>query len=385
MNQNSATSDDELLMYLVGDIGPSREDVDPIFAHVAPVFGEADVVFAQLETNLTGRGTRMPQAAYADRLAPSAAGAFRRAGFNVLSCASNHCMDWGPEGLADTTSALHGAGIAVAGAGANIHEARRPVIHEARGSRVAFLAYNSILPAGYWAEERRPGCVPLRALTVYQPIEPDQPGTPARIHTYPVREDLAAMQQDIARAREHADVVVVSLHFGIHFVPATLADYQADLAHAAIDAGADMIVGHHPHILKGVEVYKGKPILYSLGNFAMDLPMTPELAASKSFRNLQTLFGGWDVSMDDMYNCPPETQLTLVARCRIAHGRIVHFALLPTWITRRDAAPAILRAGEPHFQEVVDYLAKITQAAGLNGQCTVQGDELIVEGLSWQR
>jgi poly-gamma-glutamate synthesis protein (capsule biosynthesis protein) len=385
MTSAASQPDKSLLLYLVGDIGPSRKDVDSIFAEVSPVFHEAEIVFAQLETNLTDRGVRLPQAAYADRISPDAAAAFRRSGFNVISCASNHCMDWGPDGLFDTLSALGNAGISVVGAGANIQEARRPVILNRDGTRIAFLAYNSILPAGYWADEKRPGCVPLRAHTVFEQIETDQPGTPALIETFAFRGDLEAMKADIAKARANADVVIVSMHFGIHFVPVKLADYQIELAHAAIDAGADMIIGHHPHILKGVEVYRGRPILYSLGNFAMDLPMTPELAASKSFKNLQKLYGGWEVHEDDMYNCPPETQNTLVAKCIIAQGKIRKFSLLPTWITRKNAAPTILKATDPLFTEVANYLETITAGAGLQGHTTQQGDELIPDGLDWSR
>ena len=82
------------------------------------------------------------------------------------------------------------------------------------------------------------------------------------------------MVEDIKQVRSVADVVIVSMHWGIHFMPAKLATYQKEVGHAAIDAGADLIIGTHPHILKGIEVYKGKVIFYSLGNFAMDSSVT---------------------------------------------------------------------------------------------------------------
>jgi hypothetical protein len=84
------------------------------------------------------------------------------------------------------------------------------------------------------------------------------------------RDDLAALCADVAQARREADLVIVSLHWGIHFVPAVIADYQREVAHAAIDAGAELILGHHAHILKGVELYRGKAIFYSLGNLLFD-------------------------------------------------------------------------------------------------------------------
>src|SRR6185369_12708651 len=141
----------------------------------------------------------------------------------------------------------------------------------ADGTTVAFLAYSSILPQAYWADERRPGCAPMRAFTVYEQIEHDQPGTPARIHTYPHRDDLAALEADIRSAKARADLVFVSLHWGIHFVRAAIADYQRDIARAAIAAGAAAILGGHAHILKGCEIIEGKPVFHSLCNFATDL------------------------------------------------------------------------------------------------------------------
>jgi poly-gamma-glutamate synthesis protein (capsule biosynthesis protein) len=88
-------------------------------------------------------------------------------------------MDWGQEAFFDTIEALKGEGISVIGVGKNIEEARKPAILESKGSRVAFLAYNTILPMGYWADANRPGCAPMRAWTLYEQIEHDQPGTPA--------------------------------------------------------------------------------------------------------------------------------------------------------------------------------------------------------------
>ena len=134
------------------------------------------------------------------QLLEAAARHFAEAGYDVISFAGNHCMDWGPEGLNDTLAHLGAAGLDVVGVGQNIAQARRPVIREVNGVRVAFLAACSILPPGFWADERRAGCVPMRAHTLYEQIEIDQPGTPARIHTYAHAEDLAAFLADVRSA-----------------------------------------------------------------------------------------------------------------------------------------------------------------------------------------
>lgn len=367
----------DLQLYAVGDVAPSRPDPDTLFVDVAEELRKGDVVFCQLEINLTERGTRLPQARHTDRTSSAAAQALRRAGFNVVSFAGNHCMDWGREGFFDTIEALRGAGLSVVGVGANLAEARRPVLIERRGTRVAILAYSSILPMGYWAEENRPGCAPLRAHTLYEQIEHDQPGTPARVHTFAHRGDLAALVRDVQQAKAQAEVVVLSLHWGIHFVPAVIADYQREVAHAAIDAGADLILGHHAHILKGIETYRGRPILYSLCNFAVDLRMDAAHAASRGFREIQKLHPHWEPDFESSYNFPADSRRTVVVKCTIAEGAVRRVALLPAWIDRQSQ-PRILKAADPRFDDVVEYLRQMTSEAGLNGDLRREGDEVVI-------
>ncbi|AUV84626.1 hypothetical protein C2R22_24155 (plasmid) [Salinigranum rubrum] len=88
--------------------------------------------------------------------------------------------------------------------------------------------------------------------------------------TFPRESDLDLLAERVVKAKQGADVVVVSLHWGVHFVRARIADYQTTVARRVVNAGADAVIGHHPPILKGVEVYRDTPILYSIGNFAFD-------------------------------------------------------------------------------------------------------------------
>jgi poly-gamma-glutamate capsule biosynthesis protein CapA/YwtB (metallophosphatase superfamily) len=367
----------DVLIYAVGDVAPSRADPDTLFANVASTLRQADIAFCQLEINITERGERLPQVRHTDRTHRGAATALKNAGFSVVSCAGNHCMDWGRDGLFDTLDALKSANLNVVGAGANIVEARKPVIAESKGQRIAFLAYSSILPMGWWAEEKRPGCAPMRAWTLYEQIEHDQPGTPARIHTFANRDDLAALQEDIRKAKAQADVLLVSLHWGIHFVPAVIADYQKEVGFAAIDAGADAILGHHAHILKGVDTYKGKPIIYSLCNFAVDLPMTPEHANSKGFKEIQKLHPRWIPDFDSTYNFPDDAKRTVIAKLIVKEGKLARVALLPAYVNKQSQ-PEILKANDPRFAEVTEYLREMTAEANLNGRFEQQGDELVI-------
>jgi poly-gamma-glutamate capsule biosynthesis protein CapA/YwtB (metallophosphatase superfamily) len=365
-------------LYAVADIGPDREDPRECFALVRDELRKADIAFCQLEVNLTERGARLPQVRHTHRAKASSAAAIKDAGFTIVSFSGNHCLDWGPDGFFDTIDNLKGAGLAVVGVGANIAQARAPVIEEANGVRVAFLAYNSILPSNYWAEADRPGCAPMRAWTIYEQIEPDQPGTPARIHTHALRADLEAMVADVKAAREIADVVVMSIHWGIHFIPAVLADYQQEVARVAIDAGVDLVLGHHAHILKGVEVYRGKAIFYSMGNFAIDLRMTPAHAQGKGFREIQALSPGWEPDFDSLYNFPPDSRMTMVVTANATAEGLRDVGFLPAFINR-DAQPEILKAGDARFDQVVDYLRWTTDQAGLNALLRPDGDTVFVE------
>ncbi len=359
-------------------MAPDRQNPDECFALAAETLRTGDVVFCQLECNLTERGVRLPQARHTHRSTRAAAAAFKKAGFTTVSFCGNHCMDWGPEGFFDTIGNLKGEGLSVVGVGADIHQARAPVIEEANGVKTAFLAYSSILPMSYWAEEKRPGCVPLRAHTVYEQIEHDQPGTPARIHTFAHAGDLAALVADIKAARQKADAVVVSLHWGIHFVPATLADYQREVAYAAIDAGADLILGHHAHILKGIEVYRGKVIFYSLGNFAVDLRMTPEHAASKSFQEIKVLATEWEPDFDSLYNFPPDSRMTLIVRADLTRDGVTGVGFHPAFINR-EAQAETLTAADERFQKVADYVDWCSKHQNLPVTLVPDGDIIRIE------
>lgn len=232
----------------VGDImlGGSAEpylDPDPGYAFAATqkLLSGADIAIGNLETALTERDNDWIDKQYRFRNPPAVADALVTAGFDLVSLANNHSMDFGPAGLEDTLAALKRAGVHAHGAGADLAAAREPVIIALpNGLTIAFLAYSNTFPKAFWAT-------------------PDSPGT-----AFGRREHLVA---DVKAARQRADRVVVSFHWGREKMK-TLRGYQPMLAHAAIDAGASLVLGHHPHILQGVERYNDGLVLYSLGNFA---------------------------------------------------------------------------------------------------------------------
>jgi len=233
---------------LVGDImlGGSADEFmrrhghDYAFAGVADELARADVLFGNLEGPLTDGGEPAADKQYLFRTPPAkVAPALARAGFDVLSLANNHTLDYGATGLFDTRTALFDAGIHAVGAGSDLAGARRAAIVERKGHKVGFLAYSNTFPEEFWAG----------------------PGTPGTAFGH-----RAHVEADVRALGERVDTVVVSFHWGRESTT-ELRDYQPMLARAAIDAGADIVAGHHPHVLQGVERYGGGVILYSLGNF----------------------------------------------------------------------------------------------------------------------
>jgi poly-gamma-glutamate synthesis protein (capsule biosynthesis protein) len=228
---------------------------------LAPRLRRAAVAIGHLEVSHTRRAPRMRKDIAAPGADPDNVAALRRAGFHAVTLAGNHITDCGAEGIADTLRALDAAAIVHCGAGANLDEALRPCFVEGDAGRVGVLGYNCVGPEQAWATATSAGCAYVRVDTAdgstINPRAPLQTPDPA---------SLAAMSRDIRAARESADLLVVSLHKGIVHTPAKLAPYERAVAHAAIDAGADVVVGHHAHILRGIEMHRGKPIFHGLGN-----------------------------------------------------------------------------------------------------------------------
>ncbi|WP_410637331.1 CapA family protein [Amycolatopsis sp. lyj-346] len=225
--------------------------------------GRATAAFAQLEPLLKGADLRF--ANLEGPLDAAMAEALTSAGIDVVSCANDVPLP--SAGLA----VLDHAGIAHCGAGANLDAAHAPAVVERSGEKVAFLAYTS-LRRPYAAQPDFPAIAQAFATTAYQPdpLVAEIPGRPPLVRTTPVPEHLDRLIADIKRAKSDHDHVVVSMHWGLP--GAELAEYQVTYGRAAIDAGADLVAGHGSHTIQAVEVYRGRPILYGLGNLAADRP-----------------------------------------------------------------------------------------------------------------
>ena len=211
--------------------------------HIKHITSSGDLNFANLESPISDRGTPASKR-YVFRARPQAVEVLLDGGFNLVSLANNHILDYGVEAMADTISILDSHGIAHAGAGMDLDSARRGYISEVNGVKVAVLAYTRAAPMRYYpawqAEENKPGTM------------------------FYYRKDL--IMEDLERVRQQVDVVIVSVHWGNEYTHSVNQE-QVDLGRFLVDNGADLVLGHHSHAPQGIEFYQGKPIVYSLGNF----------------------------------------------------------------------------------------------------------------------
>ena len=286
------------------------------FEKLSKVIKGADIAFANLETPLSDRGRRV---GYKFRGPPRFAEALADAGFDVVSTANNLAVDAGERGLLDTLEHLDRADVSRVGSGHNLAEARRPAVVTRNGIKVAFLAYTQTENSGQasFALSNRSGVAPL---------------------------DLGIVRQDIQSVRDEVDIVAVSLHWGIENVR-QVHPAARQLARDVIDAGADIILGHHPHVPRGIEVYRQKVIAYSFGNMVFG-------------HNMGAPWGD-----------------NILARFILSPGRVERVEVLP--ISGQGQAlsqPAVLR-GEPAARVLEGF---VKSSAQLNATVTVEGDIAVI-------
>lgn len=237
-----------VVIHAVGDImlAGSGEKIyrkygyDYPFAATREILQQGDIVIGNLESPLASSGIEFTDKKFRFKVDPQAALALKKAGFTHLSLANNHILDFGVAGLQETLAALAANSIISAGAGQNLTAARKAGITAIHGVKVAFLSYSLTYPEEFFAGKETAGTAPGYA---------------------------ALFTADIAAAKKQADCVIVAFHWGGEGLDKPKA-YQIIAAHRAVDAGADIIIGHHPHTLQGVEYYGKGVIFYSLGNYA---------------------------------------------------------------------------------------------------------------------
>ncbi|MCI6888179.1 MAG: CapA family protein [Lachnospiraceae bacterium] len=219
---------------------------------------QADFFFVNEEFPFSDRGTQAPDKQYTFRLSPEKVSVLQEMGVDGVSLANNHALDFGSEALLDTCETLDQAGILHTGAGHNLNEAKLPVLMEQNGMRIAVIGATRVIPVADWAAGNN---------------------HPGMLATY----DPTVLLEEIRRLSEEQDYVIVYVHWGIERKEYP-EEYQRTLAKQYIDAGADLVIGSHPHVLQGIEYYKGSPIVYSMGNFVFgsSIPRTMLLEVTLS-------------------------------------------------------------------------------------------------------
>lgn len=247
-------SDDDIHLLAVGDVQlgryvelkmRQRKDYTYPFQNVAEFLQTADITFGNLDAPLV-HGKNTPQDSFFLRADPEAVEGLKFAGFDVMSIANNQTMNYGPFGLVLTLSTLLNSEITPIGAGSDIDMAHTPAIVEVKGKKIAFYGYvDPSIPPGQLLNAARSGKAGVALM------------------------DIEAVKNDVKNALKETDIVIVSMHAGSQFAKQPTS-FQRDFAHAAIDAGASVVIGHHPHVIQPIEWYKDGVIFYSLGNFVSD-------------------------------------------------------------------------------------------------------------------
>lgn len=252
------------------------------FEEVAPILNKSDIVFGNLESVLSACGNPNPDKRLCLRGNSSFIDGIRHAGFNVLSLANNHSFDFGADAYRDMYKLLQNNGIKSVGAGDDLENARTPLTMERSGIKVLFLAYSAADTNGFnEALADKPGVAPL---------------------------ELEMIKKDISEHRDGADCIVVSLHWGEEFCHYP-SPKQVTIAREIIDSGARIILGHHSHVLQGIERYHSGVIVYNLGSLIMSGP-----------------------SGDYRYELQENNRESMIFNCSISKEGIFDINIIPTWL-----------------------------------------------------
>ncbi len=346
---------------VTGDLVLDEPDPDHWLSGIAPALHAADLAIGHLEVPHTNSAFEVG----GDVPAPGAPieniAAIARAGFDMVSLAGNHIADCGAQGIADTTAALDAAGILHTGAGQDIVGASRPAIAIARGQRIALLSYNCVGPEFSWASEGAAGCAYLPLGTADG--SPVSPRADLESIILPALEILA---RDIDAAARKADRVIVALHKGIVHTPAKLAPYEREIAQAAIERGADAVISHHAHIVRGIEFHQGKPIFHGLGNgCVVTSALSPDQdhAARKEWAEKRRKLFGFEPDPDyTLAPFHPEAVNAFIGVITFAAQGPAKAEIVPVHV---EAPGRPVLATGSRVREIADYIEAITLRAGL--------------------
>ncbi|MFE2288894.1 CapA family protein [Streptomyces sp. NPDC059443] len=381
------------ILAAVGDVLIDRLKSSSAFDGILPVLASADIVFGNFEGVLAENSRPVPGMSTATIVAPENAEPL--AIFDVMSLANNHAMDAGYEGLSETMSTLSKKGVRTVGAGPDIESARRPATLRAGATHgsgagagqpaVAFLAMASVMVVGTQAGPATPGVAPLRAEDCYTAPFPGHlvPGAPAKVVSVLNEHDWAEVEESVRAAKAEAGLVVVSVHWGDHTRPWVITEHERLCAELLVEAGADLILGHHHHLLRGVQFIEETPVFFGLGHIVFDLPrQTEELRARGADPEelgpdaLAEVFGDYGIyprpGSPAAFPFHPDARFTAIAVIELEDTGIGRCGLVPCLIDE-DGTPQVVARHHPRWGEVLAFLRTAMSKAG-------PGAELLDDG-----
>lgn len=340
---------------------------------------QSDLSVINIEAPLTDQGYPADKTV-AMKSPPDTASELARIGLDVATVANNHAMDFGIDGMRQNKKMLSDHGVLCVGTGENLDDAQKPAFVEKNGINVGFLSFSSTLAIGTGAGPNRPGMAPIRVQTSYMldaSICEEQPGTAPYVVTRVIGEELQRAVRVVKEAKQQCDTLVVALHWGVPegwVTPAQgwLADYQQPLGHALIDAGADALIGTHPHVIHGIEIYNEKPILYCLGNFTCHYFATGRnVEIERSIGGFHFDPAGFDLSR---YEQIPEHGKAFAARLTLGKSEVNAVEILPYVLDHQ---------GEPQYgtdsdrTSILDRIETFSKQFGTVIERTIDGNAMI--------
>ncbi len=348
LSSDCFSQNNQIILTAVGDILLTRlpgkhllaaNDPSFPFSDVKKYFLASDIAFANLECPISERGTPYPGKPenITFRAPLKALTALKNSGLTILSLANNHANDYGPLALSDTIQHLKQKGIHVCGAGRYLEEASKPVFINAKNIQFAFLGYAEPM----WSTRQAQSWKQYRKMTQKEILM--QPNAslsqlPEDFTGITALSSAVKSAQQIKQAYPHS-IIVVSIHWGIeheHYPRS----YQIALAHSIIDAGASIILGHHPHVLQSIELYNNGIILYSMGNFVFDM------------------------ASDDTYE-------SALFQFKFTGSKLVSVSIIPIQISRKNFAPvpADAKSGEKIIKNIQTYSQKFNTKISISNGC----------------
>lgn len=363
-----------IVLVCTGDLVLDVPEPEYWLEGIAPVLQAADITIGHLEVPHTTVSHELEGDVPAPGADPAHLAALVYAGFTGVTLAGNHIADCGTQGIDDTVAELDRLGIAHSGAGKDLASARAPMMLAAGNRRIAVFSYNCIGPANAWAGPDSAGCAYLPVATA-----DGSAGVPASTYTAPLPEAAAILEEDIAKVRNEVDLVIVALHKGTVHTPAIVEDYEKALSRSAVTAGADIVIGHHAHIIRGIEYIQGKPVFHGLGNGCV---VTRALSPDQD----HAARAAWAEKRKVMFGFEPDPAYELAPfHPEAVNGFVARFACYPDGRLEAGLVPVFVDppgrprlASESEAEKISAYVQEITTRAGLGTLSLKQRQDMVV-------